>query len=103
MAVNKSFIVKNGLQVADSAVIGGPLVASGLEYPTSDGNSDEILKTNGAGVLTFRKLRLNDLQNVDIVSFQEGGLLIYDSAEGKWKSNNATTVVHKNYTDGGFY
>ena len=46
MAVSKNFEVKKGLTVADSAVIGGVLVASGLRYPTADGAANNIIKTN---------------------------------------------------------
>jgi len=31
----------------------GSLTANGLSYPTSDGNADEVLKTNGTGTLSF--------------------------------------------------
>ena len=31
----------------------GPLVAKGLSYPTSDGSVNQVIKTNGSGVLSF--------------------------------------------------
>ena len=47
MAVKQNFIVKSGLEVADSATVGGVFKASGLQYPTIDGNNNEVIKTNG--------------------------------------------------------
>ena len=101
MAVNKSFRVKNGLEVADSAVIHGVLVASGIEYPTADGSLNDVIKTNGSGKLAFGKLALNDLSDVDMQSLQDEGLLVYDSATSKWIASNEIAVDIN--SDGGFY
>jgi hypothetical protein len=53
MAVNKSFVVKNGLRVGDSAEISGTLRAAGLKYPTSDGSYNNVIKTDGNGTLSL--------------------------------------------------
>jgi len=102
VAVKQNFKVKTGLEVADSAVIGGVFQASGLTYPTSDGNINDVIKTNGNGSLSFGKLRISDLDDVDLSTLQEEGLLIYDSANEKWVARNE--LVGTDITsDGGFY
>jgi hypothetical protein len=102
MAVKKNFVVKTGLEVADSAVVGGVFKASGLTYPTSDGQTNEVIKTDGSGVLAFGKLRIRDLDDVNLATLAEEGLLVYDSATEKWVAKNE--LVGANITsDGGFY
>ena len=59
MAGSQNFKVRKGLDVTDSATIGGGLIASGLQYPLSDGSSNEVIKTNGSGTLTFGKLSIS--------------------------------------------
>jgi len=102
MAVKKNFVVRQGIEVADSAVIGGALVASGLTYPTADGTNNDVIKTNGSGTLSFGKLSVGDLNDVNLTSLDDAGLLIYDSATDKWVARNE--LVGQNITsDGGFY
>ena len=78
MAVNKSFVVKHGLRVGDSADITGTLHATGLTYPTSDGSYNSVIKTDGNGNLSLGKIRMHDLQDVNLLSLSHGGLIIYD-------------------------
>lgn len=102
MAVKQNFKVKTGLEVADSAVVGGVFKASGLLYPTSDGVVNDVVKTNGSGTLSLGKLNIGDLGDVDLSSLAEEGLLVYDSASEKWVAKNE--LVGANITsDGGFY
>ena len=101
MAISKRFIVRKGLEVNDSAVLNGVLVASGLRYPTADGNPNDVIKTNGTGTLSFGKLALGDLSDVDMQSLQDEGLLVYDSDEGKWFAKNE--IIADITSDGGFY
>lgn len=107
MATKRNFKINSGLEVADSAVISGTLSASGLNYPTSDGDADDVVKTDGSGNLSMGKLSLNNLSDVDIQSLQEGGLLQYDSASGKFvASANETRFKTKPAvinTDGGSF
>jgi hypothetical protein len=91
MAVNKSFVVKNGLRVGDSAEISGTLRAAGLKYPTSDGSYNNVIKTDGNGTLSLGKIRMQDLQDVNLLSLSHGGLIIYDSALEKWVANKQLT------------
>lgn len=63
MAVQKNFVVKNGLEVGDSASITGVLVASGITYPTSDGTANQVITTDGAGNLTLQPVDYNNLTN----------------------------------------
>jgi len=102
MAVKKNFVVKTGLEVADSAVVTGVFKASGLRYPTADGNANEVIKTNGNGILNFGKLRVGDLDDVNLATLAEEGILVYDSATEKWIAKNE--LVGTDITsDGGFY
>lgn len=102
MAIKNNFVVKTGLEVADSAVVGGVFKASGLTYPTSDGNAREVIKTDGSGVLNFGRLSISDLDDVNLTDLQEEGLLVYDSATSKWVAKNE--LVGADITsDGGFY
>jgi len=102
MAVKKNFVVKTGLEVADSAVVSGSFEASGLKYPTSDGVANDVLKTDGSGVLNFGKLSIGDLDDVNLTDLNDQGLLIYDSATDKWVARNE--LVGQDITsDGGFY
>lgn len=104
MAVSKNFEVKKGLTVADSAVIGGVLVASGLRYPTADGAANNIIKTDGSGQLSLGTLKVENLSDIDLAALADGGLLQYDSATNKWVSGNDITEEKQNITsDGGFY
>lgn len=108
MATTKrNFVVKSGLEVADSAVISGTLTASGLSYPTSDGDASDVIKTDGSGNLSMGKLSLTNLSDVDIQSLREGGLLQYDSATDRFvasadetRFNNKPAIIN---TDGGFF
>lgn len=102
MAVRKNFIVKNGLEVADSAVISGTLVASGLSYPTTDGNTNEVIQTDGSGNLSFNALRIRDLSDVDLSTLEEEGLLVFDSATNTFQARNEIVGADIN-SDGGFY
>jgi hypothetical protein len=102
MAIKKNFVVKTGLEVADSAVVRGVFEASGLRYPTSDGNANDVIKTDGSGVLNFGKLSISDLNDVNLTGLEEEGLLVYDSATSKWVAKNE--LVGADITsDGGFY
>lgn len=102
MAVKQNFVVKAGLEVADSATVGGVFKASGLQYPTADGNENEVIKTDGSGTLAFGKLRIRDLDDVNLATLQEEGLLIYDSATEEWVAKNEIVGAVVN-SDGGFY
>ena len=102
MAVKQNFIVKSGLEVADSATVGGVFKASGLQYPTADGNNNEVIKTNGSGSLSFGTLRIRDLSDVDLTTLEQEGLLIFDSATNTFQARNE--LVGADITsDGGFY
>ena len=102
MAVKQNFIVKSGLEVADSTTVGGVFKASGLQYPTADGNNNEVIKTNGSGSLSFGTLRIRDLSDVDLTTLEEEGLLIFDSATNTFQARNE--LVGADITsDGGFY
>jgi len=87
MAVNQNFKVKKGLEVQDSAIIGGGLTVNGISYPRIDGLFNDVIKTDGSGNLVFGKLSINDLSDVNLLSLKDGGLLIYDSDQSKWVAN----------------
>tara|TARA_Y100001972_G_C7449416_1_gene230152 strand:- start:168 stop:476 length:309 start_codon:yes stop_codon:yes gene_type:complete len=102
MAVKQNFVVQSGLEVADSAVITGVFKASGLTYPTADGNNNEVIKTNGSGSLSFGTLRIRDLSDVDLSTLEEEGMLLFDSATNTFQARNEIVGADIN-SDGGFY
>lgn len=102
MAVKQNFVVQSGLEVADSAVVTGVFQASGLTYPTADGNNNEVIKTNGSGSLSFGTLRIRDLSDVDLSTLQEEGILLFDSATNTFQARNEIVGAAIN-SDGGFY
>lgn len=53
MAINKDFLVKNGIDVGQNATITGSLTAAGLSYPVSDGDQFQAIITDGLGNLSF--------------------------------------------------
>lgn len=62
----------------------GPAILKGLSYPTSDGTSGQVIKTDGSGNLSFTNLTTTDI-------YYNGGTLA---------SDGATTTP--NYNDGNF-
>jgi len=46
-----------------AATISGQLTAGGLAYPTSDGNADQVLKTDGSGAISFGTVSGTTLNN----------------------------------------
>jgi hypothetical protein len=102
MAVKQNFVVKAGLEVADSATVGGVFKASGIQYPTIDGSDNEVIKTNGSGTLSFGTLRIRDLSDVDLGTLEQEGLLIFDSATNTFQARNEIVGADIN-SDGGFY
>ena len=56
MAINKDFLVKNGLQVGGNTQLTGSLTASGLSYPVSDGDQYMAMVTDGNGNLSFNNV-----------------------------------------------
>ena len=64
----------------------GPLEASGLKYPTSDGTANQILKTDGSGNLSFTDdaggIALTDLSVGAEASASGDGAISYDNTTG---------------------
>lgn len=91
MANQKDFRVKNGLVVEEGAVI------AGLTYPTSDSTSGYVLKTDGAGNITFSNninlsgTSIDSLSDVDITSTAPTNkqALVWDSATSKFKPGDS--------------
>lgn len=91
MADKKDFRVKNGLVVEEGAVI------AGLVYPTSDSTSGYVLKTDGAGNITFSNninlsgTSIDSLSDVDITTTSPTNkqALIWDSATSKFKPGDS--------------
>src|SRR6056300_1372132 len=100
MAVQKNFVVKNGLEVGESASIAGVLVASGITYPTSDGSANQVITTDGTGNLTLQTVDYNNLSNTPTVFDSADVLSIvtadaftkYDSADASGQITAALTT-----------
>ncbi len=68
------------LQLSTTAV-----TINGLTYPTADGTSDQVIKTDGSGNLSFATVSsgstgLDDLTDVTITAVASGELIKYDGA-----------------------
>lgn len=100
MAGSMNFKVKKGLEVADSATIGGGLTVAGIKYPTRDGNRNDVIKTDGNGTLSFGKLSMGDLEDVNLNSLTKGGILIYDSGYEQWIAGNQ---LQQQDVNGGYF
>lgn len=94
MAVQKNFVVKNGLEVGDSASIAGVLVASGITYPTSDGSANQVITTDGSGNLTLQPVDYNNLTNKPTI-LDSADVLATVTADGftKYDSANASGQI----------
>lgn len=53
VADNGNVTLANDLTVTEDLTVTGNLVAAGLNYPTSDGTSGQVIQTDGSGNLTF--------------------------------------------------
>lgn len=88
MAGSVNFKVRKGLEVTDSATIGGGLIASGLQYPLSDGTSNQVITTNGSGTLTFGNVSFSSLSDITLTGLEDGDILAYDAVTEKWVAQN---------------
>ena len=84
-----NFKVRRGLEVTDSASIGGGLIASGLQYPLSDGSSNQVIKTDGNGTLSFGQISFSGLEDITLTGLQDGDILTYDAVTQKWVAQNS--------------
>jgi len=64
--------VQDDLTVTDDMSVGGTATLSGIAYPTSDGSTDQFLKTNGSATLSFATVdtttKLDDIALGDAAS-----------------------------------
>ena len=89
MAGGVNFKVRKGLEVTDSATIGGGLIASGLQYPLNDGTSNQVIKTDGSGSLTFGNVAFSSLSDVNFTGLADGDIIAYDAVTQKWVAQNS--------------
>lgn len=89
MAGSVNFKVRKGLEVTDSATIGGGLIASGLQYPLSDGTSNQVITTDGSGTLTFGNVSFSSLSDITLTGLEDGDILAYDAVTEKWVAQNS--------------
>ena len=78
MATNKKFRVKHGLEV--NTLSGS---TSTLVFPTTDGTANQVIKTDGAGNLSFTSISTNFLGLTDVTpnSFSgQGGKVVQVNA-----------------------
>ena len=88
MAGSVNFKVRKGLEVTDSATIGGGLIASGLQYPLSDGTSNQVITTDGSGTLTFGNVSFSSLSDITLTGLEDGDIIAYDAVTEKWVAQN---------------
>ena len=77
------------------------LVAGGLTYPTSNGNSGQVLTSNGSGGVTWTTVSggggggatsLNGLSDVTTGTISTGNVLQYDGTTSQWVANNLDDI-----------
>ena len=78
---------------------------NGLDYPTADGTTGQVIKTDGSGTLSFTTALtsssgLNDLNDVTITAAAAGELLIYNATSGKWVDATLTEGAGIDITNG---
>lgn len=75
----------------------GKIVLDGLNWPNTDGSANQVLKTDGAGNLSFATVSggastLNDLTDVNTTGAMNGHVLTYSSASSEWISQLPSSV-----------
>lgn len=106
--LDKSFIVKNGADTEVFKVNEAGNVTVNQEYvlPTTDGNANYFLKTDGSGQLYFATLygtsgntggapppaidTITELLDTQVSSLADNQILRYDSASSKWINEDLT-------------
>ncbi len=76
-----------GNTLVTGIVTASSLVASGLIYPTSDGSENQILATNGSGILSF--LSISQLQGFNFDNDNDFGLI----TDGVIDSDNLGEII----------
>ena len=76
----------------------GTLTASGLIYPTSDGVSGQVIKTDGAGNLAFTSTGDGDVDGP--ASATDNAVARFDSASGKLIQNSGVLISDANAISG---
>ena len=83
------------ITIAENLDVTGTLKASGYTFPSSDGNADQFLKTDGSGTLSFANLSLGDLTIIgSTISVPSNADLTLDpSGTGNIKLNATTDIT----------
>ena len=83
------------ITIAENLDVTGTLKASGYTFPSSDGNADQFLKTDGSGTLSFADLSLGDLTIIgSTISVPSNADLTLDpSGSGNIKLNATTDIT----------
>ena len=84
--------INDGLNVSGTLTANSGLVANGITYPTTDGTPNQVLVTNGSGILSFTSL--NSFAGITFVGDDSTGSTINTAETLKFTgSNNITTTV----------
>jgi hypothetical protein len=84
--------INDGINVNGTVTANSGLVANGITYPTTDGTTNQVLVTNGSGILSFTSL--NSFAGITFVGDDSTGSTINTAETLKFTgSNNITTAV----------
>jgi hypothetical protein len=84
--------INDGINVSGTVTANSGLVANGITYPTTDGTANQVLATNGSGILSFTSL--NSFAGITFVGDDSTGSTINTAETLKFTgSNNITTTV----------
>jgi len=84
--------INDAVNVSGTLTANSGLVANGITYPTTDGTANQVLVTNGSGVLSFTSL--NSFEGITFVGDDSTGSTINTAETLKFAGgNNITTTV----------
>lgn len=100
-------IVLNCEENTHGVTIQGPPHSAAATYsltlPTSDGDADQVLTTDGSGVLSWTTpvAAIEDLDNVDAAAPSNGEVLVYNSTSTNWEpgtiAGGGTALQHTSF------
>jgi adhesin/invasin len=84
--------INDSINISGTVTANSGLVANGITYPTTDGTTNQVLVTNGSGILSFTSL--NSFAGITFVGDDSTGSTINTAETLKFTgSNNITTTV----------
>jgi hypothetical protein len=90
---NTSFSTSQSGEILYYDTVSKSLIKSDYAMPTSDGTSNQIIKTDGSGVLSWSNISVNDLSDANITSPTNNSVLVYDNANTEWIDSQTISLT----------